>query len=100
MRISDWSSDVCSSDLNSALVLDVGLSTAMDDVAAAREIAEHVVGLGHRKIAIILGDRKSVVLGKSVSVRVDLGGRRTIKKKNTNYHTLNSSITPTILQHP
>src|SRR3546814_14181219 len=28
-------------------------------------------------------DRKSVVSGKSVSVRVDLGGRRTIKKKKT-----------------
>src|SRR3546814_11710751 len=28
-------------------------------------------------------DRKSVVSGKSVSVRVDLGGRRVIKKKNT-----------------
>src|SRR3546814_12081262 len=28
-------------------------------------------------------DRKSVVLGKSVSVRVDLGGRRIIKKKKT-----------------
>src|SRR3546814_20473212 len=27
------------------------------------------------------GDRKSVVSGKSVSVRVDLGGRRFIKKK-------------------
>src|SRR3546814_11354923 len=27
-------------------------------------------------------DRKSVVWGKSVSVRVDLGGRRLIKKKN------------------
>src|SRR3546814_16556613 len=29
-----------------------------------------------------IGDRKSVVEGKSVSVRVDLGGRRIIKKKN------------------
>src|SRR3546814_13610470 len=28
-------------------------------------------------------DRKSVVSGKSVSVRVDLGGRRLIKKKKT-----------------
>src|SRR3546814_11993780 len=28
-----------------------------------------------------VGDRKSVVEGKSVSVRVDLGGRRFIKKK-------------------
>src|SRR3546814_11058503 len=27
------------------------------------------------------GDRKSVVLGKSVTVRVDLGGRRLMKKK-------------------
>src|SRR3546814_12066104 len=30
------------------------------------------------------GDRKSVVWGKSVSVRVDLGGRRIIKKKTHN----------------
>src|SRR3546814_18051314 len=30
-----------------------------------------------------ISDRKSVVEGKSVSVRVDLGGRRIIKKKNT-----------------
>src|SRR3546814_16925619 len=28
-------------------------------------------------------DRKSVVWGKRVSVRVDIGGRRIIKKKNT-----------------
>src|SRR3546814_19285211 len=32
-------------------------------------------------IRAVLGDRKSVVSGKSVSVRVDLGGRRVIKKK-------------------
>src|SRR3546814_14345196 len=31
--------------------------------------------------ATLQSDRKSVVEGKSVSVRVDLGGRRTIKKK-------------------
>src|SRR3546814_20770182 len=30
----------------------------------------------------LLADRKSVVSGKSVSVRVDLGGSRIIKKKN------------------
>src|SRR3546814_14814191 len=30
----------------------------------------------------LLRDRKSVVSGKRVSVRVDLGGRRTIKKKH------------------
>src|SRR3546814_13186625 len=32
-------------------------------------------------------DRKSVGEGKSVSVRVDLGGRRSIKKKNTKKNT-------------
>src|SRR3546814_17724823 len=32
------------------------------------------------------GTRKSVVEGKSVSVRVDLGGRRTIKKKQQSDH--------------
>src|SRR3546814_14537089 len=32
-------------------------------------------------------DRKSVVEGKSVSVRVDLGGRRIMKKKNNTTHT-------------
>src|SRR3546814_13341902 len=44
----------------------------------------------HRTIALVLRrhpsgapDRKSVVWGKSVSVRVDLGGRRIIKKKKT-----------------
>src|SRR3546814_14345637 len=31
--------------------------------------------------ALVSPDRKSVVSGQSVSVRVDLGGRRTIKKK-------------------
>src|SRR3546814_20622567 len=36
-------------------------------------------------------DRKSVVKGKSVSVRVDLGGRRIIKKKNNTHHKLTHS---------
>src|SRR3546814_14778640 len=38
------------------------------------------------------GDRKSVVSGKSVSVRVDLGGRRIIKKK-TNQIKYNTRMT-------
>src|SRR3546814_4196466 len=35
-------------------------------------------------------DRKSVVSGKSVSVRVDLGGRRLIKKKKDKNRTHNT----------
>src|SRR3546814_16847558 len=42
-------------------------------------------------------DRKSVVSGKSVSVSVDLGGRRIIKKKNKNrIHTTSHLDTQTI----
>src|SRR3546814_15996328 len=35
------------------------------------------------RLLYALGDRKSVVSGKRVSVRVDLGGRRIIKQKQT-----------------
>src|SRR3546814_12929649 len=104
MRISDWSSDVCSSDLP---------GDARDFVA---DLKQRIVGDEERVIALrwrqkmhhhqrvrrdlLCGDakplhrlgqsrqcarhpvdRKSVVEGKSVSVRVDLGGRRNIKKK-------------------
>ena len=34
----------------------VGLSTTMDDIAAGREIAQHVISFGHTRIAIIKGD--------------------------------------------
>src|SRR3546814_18211657 len=37
------------------------------------------------------GDRKSVVSGKSVSVRVDLGGRRILKKKNNTSYISNDN---------
>src|SRR3546814_14711649 len=37
-------------------------------------------------------DRKSVAYGKSVSVRVDIGGRRIITKKKTNKQTKNNNI--------
>src|SRR3546814_18213976 len=44
------------------------------------ERARMIVALEHREVG---EDRKRVVEGKSVSVRVDLGGGRIIKKKNT-----------------
>ncbi len=36
--------------------LDLGHNNLVDDVAAAREIADHVVALGHRDIGIVRGD--------------------------------------------
>src|SRR3546814_19321046 len=38
-----------------------------------------------------LSDRKSVVSGKRVSVRVDHGGVRTLKKKNKNNNRVNNT---------
>src|SRR3546814_14955773 len=115
MRISDWSSDVCSSDLGVGIAehlhvaaerneaefpacarpvvpaedlrpeadgehLDADVVPARDQVVA-EFVDEHQDGEhGQERQA---EERKSVVSGQSVSVRVDLGGRGTIKKKNT-----------------
>src|SRR3546814_11244086 len=63
-----------------------------DDVAeqdlaiiAVRQTFEKIV-LHLRKGKDVGRDRKSVVWGKSVSVRVDLGGRRIIKKNKNHQH--------------
>src|SRR3546814_18372821 len=120
MRISDWSSDVCSSDLGKDVRVGVFARGAKAEealaagaeVVGAEDLLEIVqggkidfdrciatpdmMGLVGR-LGKVLGpkglmpnqklgtDRKSVVLGKSVSVRVDLGGRRIIKKKRYHY---------------
>src|SRR3546814_20243750 len=102
MRISDWSSDVCSSDLIGKLQMRRHIrhrpsqGVAIDPAAAQagtmrayhiqmRVIAnmQHLPGrqLQTRTGGMEDADRKSVVWGKSVSVRVDLGGRRSMKKK-------------------
>src|SRR3546814_15115111 len=92
MRISDWSSDVCSSDLAFGgllrqrlqriehalhVLVRVEVLVVVGDGAVGRDHVGQPVG------EIGAGDRKSVVEGKSVSVRVDLGGRRSIKKKKS-----------------
>src|SRR3546814_15915708 len=82
MRISDWSSDVCSSDLVyfASAAPPVRFPNVYGiDMPTQRELI--ATGRSDEEIARTIGDRKSVVYGKSVSVRVDLGGRRIIKKK-------------------
>src|SRR3546814_19733286 len=105
MRISDWSSDVCSSDLASTDAL-TGLSnragwerdaTRVYEDAGHRDAPRSLVffdidtfkdvndRLGHAvgdAVLRSLGDRKSVLEGKSVSLRLDLDGSRIIKKKH------------------
>src|SRR3546814_17435327 len=95
MRISDWSSDVCSSDL----CADVGDQDARRGAPRARRDRRPCAGQLSRadgpQPRRLVQDRKSVVEGKSVSVRVDLGGRRIIKKK-TKTNTQADSTTRSI----
>src|SRR3546814_12091023 len=92
MRISDWSSDVCSSDLAAG---GADLARARSIFAQAVEVA--VEGqdqrAGFRDLEVVGRDLHPLPLqlrhlrseerrvGKECVVRVDLGGRRIIKKK-------------------
>src|SRR3546814_20136567 len=100
MRISDWSSDVCSSDLQPvdlylAHFLGVGgaakfLSThdrapqataaSLFPAAARANRSIFYDRQGHARSLAEIPDRQSVVSGRRVSVRVDRGGRRVLKK--------------------
>src|SRR3546814_18605767 len=101
MRISDWSSDVCSSDLTAHVGKADIVEQDHHDVRAGGLRAGRLLRRAGRRRqyphrqrgggAARTGQaRKSVVSGKSVSVRVDLGGRRIIKKKN---HTTTTTLT-------
>src|SRR3546814_18977050 len=96
MRISDWSPDVCSSDLGNLSVKLMRTFTAqiealtklrrggeqvvrhihVDNSGGQAVITETVQTGGSRngKVADHSQDRKSVVKGKSVSLRLDHGG--------------------------
>src|SRR3546814_15041460 len=117
MRISDWSSDVCSSDLLPVehladLVLAGELDVGDGDAVAIANEGGDDLGIGEGGAVTVLhqgvfdfvhaagdvfqqhqGDRKSVVSGKSVSVRLDLGGRRLIKKKKQKQTNKESNLT-------
>src|SRR3546814_16979779 len=99
MRISDWSSDVCSSDL-AAVARAIGepdadrrrLRDAEGNLESKRGDLERDRMPGKLRLADPAHqeggageqsrDRKRVVQGKSVSVRVELGGSRVITKKS------------------
>src|SRR3546814_15969902 len=101
MRISDWSSDVCSSDLwlFDVLPSDEAYCGATPTECrpffgnAVSSITKNAASPPTRRSASASSAasngamsqiaRKSVVSGTSVSVRVDLGGRRIIKKITT-----------------
>src|SRR3546814_16206041 len=94
MRISDWSSDVCSSDpsniaassssarkgrrSNGQGTFSVRKAPAAEPHGAPGESRHAAAPVG---ASLEPADRKSVVVGKGVAVSVDLGGRRILKKK-------------------
>src|SRR3546814_10898973 len=89
MRISDWSSDVCSSDLKPARK---DIAMAVRQAKAARRATTAVRQAKAAKAGSAAAmqwamkaekDRKSVMSGKRVSGRVDQGRRRMHVKKTT-----------------
>src|SRR3546814_20662254 len=110
MRISDWSSDVCSSDLASPITPPPMNASFTGMPRAGAKSGSPLRRFAHCRLRIgcdnhprAFGnpvgrraskhlaadqDRKSVVEGKSVSVGVDLGGRRFIKKKTLDDRTV------------
>src|SRR3546814_16794542 len=90
LRISDWSSDVCSSDLghDDFRSNETSVVLAEDDVLTIRHVApDGTVTLLKEGLKVLPGEivdgtflleRKSVVQGKSASGRVALGVHRNI----------------------
>src|SRR3546814_19852368 len=95
MRISDWSSDVCSSDLTDRSEHQPGAGALHLHVAERLPVDPADGDLGRERRGELRDpeDRKSVVLGKSVSVSVDLGGRRLIKTKKDTVHITHTLLT-------
>src|SRR3546814_20069629 len=105
MRISDWSSDVCSSDLFEYVCGTSGKAGNLNgriveggNPHEGRRSKEYPLPPLTTTLSAQLFekdprevDRKSVVKGKSVSVSVDLGGRRIITKTNTTRTRIASS---------
>src|SRR3546814_13220477 len=88
MRISDWSSDVCSSDLMAIAREEIfgpvlSTLTFTDEDEAIRIANDTIYGLA----AAVWTRSEERRVGKSVS-RVDLGGRRIIKKKKQITHNI------------
>src|SRR3546814_13384548 len=106
MRISDWSSDVCSSDLEREYWKDRREAErewrkdareyrrwARGEYIPRHYLADRYYMQDYRSHDLSMPpdgymwvDRKSVVSGKSVSVRVELGGRGLIKNTNINQY--------------
>src|SRR3546814_17633105 len=100
LRISDWSSDVCSSDLldniDIATATSKGILVTNTPDYCVTVVADHAPGLllSVTRNTGFFEDRKSVVSGKSLYVRVDLGCGRLNQKTNTHSFLIATLTTP------
>src|SRR3546814_6187652 len=102
MRISDWSSDVCSSDLPPRVLRGtrrrrrrgrrVAPSRAHGGTGPSTPRGSPRAALHPATAAVLRGRSEARRVGNELSVRVDLGGRRFIKKTKHNYTLISSSI--------
>src|SRR3546814_14885846 len=103
MRISDWSSDVCSSDLYCQDPTDwQGVVIRWDEKSEfyqnssfPNRMIDSVFTRQANRAQTVYGRSEERREGKSVSVRVDRGGRRIIKKKNKRESVKNIEINTT-----
>src|SRR3546814_19815130 len=72
--------------------LQIGVAETYDLVVAPGAGAHTFIAEAMDRSGMGLADRKSVVLGTSVSVRVDLGGTQSIKQKTTSLANQNEHI--------
>src|SRR3546814_12397901 len=111
MRISDWISDLCSSELwrrwrcpprqrPATTTVAIAATTAAATTTGIAVATTTETGTIAAPIATTAAiDRTSVVQGKRVEVRVDLGRRRIIKKINTSQPTHVTVIFSNHLNH-
>src|SRR3546814_14436488 len=89
MRISDWSSDVCSSDLQAPALDAVAVLRRDDAVTVIAEVKRSSPSKG--PLADIPEIGRASCRERVCQLRVDLGGRRIIKKKNKKRNAVNRS---------
>src|SRR3546814_19720203 len=100
MRISDWSSDVCSSDLSRRRGQAPGGLPIWGGGTDASDVNSHfLVLVTVRTTGGTSEDRKSVVSGTSVPGSVDLGGRRLIKKTSQQSKSTHTNHRQTLERH-
>src|SRR3546814_19258529 len=91
MRISDWSSDVCSSDLIIKALDEHSHGFYAPSPGVIYPALTYLEEIGFTTVVAERSEERRV--GKECAVRVELGGSRNIKKKNRLYYNAGIMVT-------